>query len=259
MQGYAHDGISGGDTNTVQYPTSKAELKAKRKLSSNQLELAGYFAQDKITQIRCRMGVAATQPLHHCLGQGLEAVKTLDGAVQRNSDLAHECWVTTAQDIVSMLWNKKKLASFGIIGGEGKWPTVPALWNDDMQQYLATKAACVATNVIAHFCWAMKYHSTTMPDVTFGSLSTKAAEAKLSTRKCECMYMAIVDAEARAKQEDEENPYVQILPDVLKDVAWNQHIHMHTHKLEVGGVSQWGNRFVLFVRVSGRGEGKLRG
>ena len=72
------------------------------------------------------------------------------------------------------------------------------------------------------------------------------------------MYVAIVDAEARVKQE--EGPCAEILPEVLKDVAWNQHINMHTHKLEVGGViSQPGNRFVLFVRASARGEAKLRG
>ena len=97
----------------------------------------------------------------------------------------------------------------------------------------------------------MKYHSTTMPDASFGSLSTNASEAKLSMKKCKCMYEAIVDAEDRANQADNGTPYLQILPEVLKDVVWNQHINMHTHKFEVRGVSQPGNCFVLFVCVSG--------
>ena len=172
-------------------------------------------------QIHCRMGVAATRPLHHCLAQGLEAVKKLANAVQRNSDLAHEHWMDTVNDILSMLCDKEKLSSFAIIGGEGRWPTIPALRNDDMQNYLAKQAARVATTTAANFSWAMKYHSTTMPDASFGSLSTKASEARLSMNKCQCMYMAIVDVEARAEQQDEETPYLQILPAVLKDVAWN--------------------------------------
>ena len=179
MQGYApqndDDGISGGDASTALAPSNKAELQAMRKMANGQLELASCFGQDKMIQIHCRMGVAATRPLHHCLAQGLEAVKKLANAVQRNSDLAHEHWVDTVQDILSMLWDKKKLASFAIIGGEGKWPTIPGLRCDDLQQYLANKAACVATTTAANFCWAMKYHSTTMPDAIFGSLSTKAS------------------------------------------------------------------------------------
>ena len=84
------DGISGGDTSTALAPSSKAELQAMRKMASGQLELASCFGQDKLIQIRCRMAVASTRPLHHCLAQGLDAVKNLAIAVQRNSDLAHE-------------------------------------------------------------------------------------------------------------------------------------------------------------------------
>ena len=102
--------------------------------------------------------------------------------------------------------------------------------------YFATKATCVATTVTAHICWAMKYHSATMPDASFGSLSINASEAKLTMKKCKCMCEAIVDAEDRVNQADQGPPYLQILPEVLKDVAWNQHINMHTHKFEVGGV-----------------------
>ena len=149
MQGYApenDDGISGGDTSTALAPSSKAELQAMRKMANGQLELASCFGQDKMIQIRCRMAVAATRPLHHCLAQGLEAVKTLDRAVQRNSDLAHECWVNTVQDILSMLWGKKKLASFGIISGKARLPTVHSLKNDDMQQYLANQGCLCGYN-----------------------------------------------------------------------------------------------------------------
>ena len=255
VQGYApqndDDGISGGDASTALAPSNKAELQAMRKMANGQLELASCFGQDKMIQIHCRMGVAATRPLHHCLAQGLEAVKKLANAVQRNSDLAHEHWMDTVNDILSMLCDKEKLSSFAIIGGEGKCPTIPALRVDDMQNYLAKKGACVATTVVAHYCWAMKYHSTTMPDASFGSLSTNASEAKLTMKKSKCMYEAIVDAEVRADQADDGTPYLQILPEVLKDVAWNQHINMHTHKFDVGGVSQPGNCFVLFVCVSG--------
>ena len=254
MQGYApenNDGISGGDTSTALAPSSKAELQAMRKMANGQLELASCFGQDKIIQIRCRMAVAATRPLHHCLAQGLEAVKKLANAVQRNSDLAHEHWMDTVNDILSMLCDKRKLSSFAIIGGEGKCPTIPALGRDDMQTYLSKKAACVATTVTANFCWAMKYHSTTMPDASFGSLSTSASEARLTMQKCKCMYEAIVDAEYQANRADNWIPYLQILREVLKDVAWNQHINMHTHKFDVGGVSQPGNCFVLFVCGSG--------
>ena len=189
-------------------------------MSSNQLELAGYFAQDKIIQIHSRMGVAGTRPLQHCLAQGLKAVNNIHGAVQRNSDLAHEHWIDTVEEILSMLWDKKKVASFGIISGEGKLPTIEGLRNDDMQSQLATKAACVATTVAAHFCWAMKLHSTVMPDVSLGSLSTKAAEAKSCMQKCNCMYMAIVNAETQAfKQGNRDDPYLAILPDFLHDLA----------------------------------------
>ena len=77
MQGYApgnNDGISEGDTSTALAPSSKAELKEMRQLASGQLELASCFAQDKMIQIRCRMAVAGTRPVHHCLAQGLDAV-----------------------------------------------------------------------------------------------------------------------------------------------------------------------------------------
>ena len=116
MQGYApqndDDGISGGDASTALAPSNKAELQAMRKMANGQLELASCFGQDKMIQIHCRMAVTGTRPVHHCLAQGLGAVnlkmddvKKIKDAVRRNSDLAHEHWMGTLNDILSMLWD----------------------------------------------------------------------------------------------------------------------------------------------------------